>query len=201
MFYRPIRPGDRLITESIVVEVRPTRAGALTRTKLETRDAGNGQPVVTSWCGMIYRGVEVEGETRVLESPPPLAAGEADPSRCESVVLPIKREAAHVYTECADIWNPIHTERQVALAVGLPDIILHGTATWALAAREIIRRRAGGEPCRLRRLHGRFAGMVIPGTSVTVCLGAEENGIVFFRVCNAEGQPALSHGVAVLGPS
>ncbi len=135
----------------------------------------------------------------MLESPPPLANGEPHPPRCESIVLPIGREVPHVYTECADIWNPIHTERQIALAVGLPDIILHGTATWALAAREIIRRRAGGKPSRLKRLHGRFTGMVIPGTSITVHLGAEENGIVSFRVCNAEGQPALSHGVAELG--
>ena len=27
-----------------------------------------------------------------------------------------------MYTECARIWNPIHTDRAVALAAGLPDI-------------------------------------------------------------------------------
>ena len=108
----------------------------------------------------------------------------------------IAREAPHVYTECADIWNPIHTERQVALAAGLPDIILHGTATWALAAREIVRRRCDGDPARLARLHGRFAAMVIPGTKITLDIGATDAGVVPFVVRNADGDPALARGVA-----
>jgi acyl dehydratase len=199
IFHRPIRPGDRLITESVVVEVRPTRAGAFTRVKLETRAAASGEPVVTSWCASIFRGVEVEGEPQRLESPPPLPDGQLDPSSCESIEIPIGREAPHVYTECADIWNPIHTERQVALAAGLPDVILHGTATWALAACEIIRRRAGGDPTRLRRLHGRFTGMVIPGTSITVRLDTGPDDTVIFDVLNAEGLSAISQGVAELG--
>ena len=74
----------------------------------------------------------------------------------------------HVYTECARIWNPIHTERDVALRAGLPDIILHGTATWALAGREVLRAYGDGDPARLKRLHGRFTAMVIPGTSIVV---------------------------------
>jgi acyl dehydratase len=85
------------------------------------------------------------------------------------------------------------------VSAGLPDIILHGTATWALAAREIIRRRAGGDPGRLKRLHGRFTGMVIPGTSIVVQLDLEQNGAVFFVVLNAEGRPVINDGVAELG--
>ena len=197
-FHRTIRPGDHLSTEGVLVEVRPTRAGALTRMRIDTVDATTGEPVVTSWFTSIYRGVDVEGPLQVLEAPPPVPDGELDPSRCETVEIPIAREAPHVYTECADIWNPIHTERTVALAAGLPDIILHGTATWALAGCEIIRRRAGGDPKRLRRLHGRFTGMVIPGTSITVRIGAEQDGTLLFGVSNSEGQPAISQGVAEL---
>ena len=196
IFHRPIRPGDELRTVGTVVEVRPTRAGALVRTKLETREVGDGAPVVTSWSTAIYRGVAVEGEAAALEAPPPLPEGELEVS--ESVEIPIAREAPHVYTECAQIWNPIHTERVVALAAGLPDIILHGTATWALASREIVRRCAGGDPTRLARLHGRFAAMVIPGTAIAVELGKARDGVVRFRVRNAEGEQAIRDGVALL---
>jgi acyl dehydratase len=196
-FHRPIRPGDRLSTESQVVEIGSTRAGAIVRSKLETRDA-QGAPMVTSWSGALYRGVAIQGEPRVLETPPPLPALELVESELECVEIPIAREAPHVYTECADIWNPIHTEREVALAAGLPDIILHGTATWALAARELLRRRAGGDPERLERLAGRFAAMVIPGEPIRVELGPLREGAVGFRVRNARGELAIRDGVALL---
>ena len=45
--------------------------------------------------------------------------------------VPIGAGAAHVYTECARIWNPIHTDTAVTAKAGLPGIILHGTATLA----------------------------------------------------------------------
>ena len=112
------------------------------------------------------------------------------------------REMPHVYTECADIWNPIHTERAVALAAGLPDIILHGTATLALAARELLNREAGGNPTRLARIACRFGAMVIPGSIIRVTASGEtpvEDGrAVFFSVMNAEGGPAIRDGVAII---
>jgi acyl dehydratase len=201
LFHRPIRPGDRLRTRATIVVVRRTRAGAHALTRLETVDAASGRPVVTSWSGSIYRGVAVEGEDRVLEEGPPLPeAGAEEPVTsgpgAERIEIPIPREMPHVYTECADIWNPIHTERAVALAAGLPDIILHGTATWALAGREVVRRRCGGDPTRLGRLYGRFSAMVIPGSAIAVEIGPARNGAVAFSVLNEQGKPAVSGGVA-----
>jgi len=194
-FHRPVRPGDRLRVDGVVAAIRSTRAGALVTTRLETRDAETGEAVVTSWYGSMFRGVAVAGEAPLLEAPPspPEVALEED---AECITIPIAREAPHVYTECADIWNPIHTERQVALAAGLPDLILHGTATWALAAREIVARRCGGEPARLRRLHGRFAAMVVPGTTIAVEIGAARDGELAFRVRNAAGEAAVAQGLA-----
>ena len=104
----------------------------------------------------------------------------------------------HAYTECADIWNPIHTERQAALAAGLPDIILHGTATWALAGREIVREHCEGDASRLKRLFGRFTAMVIPGNDITVALSRPAEGAIGFTVFNHQGQPAISDGLAVV---
>jgi acyl dehydratase len=196
-FHRPIRPGDRLRTTLTVVEARAIRPGALTVSRIDTVDDATGEPVVTSYSSSIFRGVGVEGEPRRIDGAPPLPAGPR-PHPTEKVALPIAREAPHVYTECAYIWNPIHTERQVALRAGLPDIILHGTATWALAGREIVRLFCGGEPLRLRRLTGRFAAMVIPGTTIEVEMG-REGDVVGFEVRNAEGRVAISDGWAWIG--
>jgi acyl dehydratase len=114
------------------------------------------------------------------------------------IAIAIPREMPHVYTECASIWNPIHTERAVALAAGLPDIILHGTATWALAGREMLRLYADADPQRLRRLHGRFRGMVLPGTDITIEHQRDASGAVHFVVRNHRGEPAIDQGVAIV---
>jgi len=206
-FHRPIRAGDRLRVSGQIASVRATRAGALVLNKIVTADASSGEPVVTSWYGSIFRGVEVTGEAEPHAAPPPLPAFNAgegttagDGAAATRVSVPIAREAPHIYSECAAIWNPIHTERQVALAAGLPDIILHGTATWALAAREIVRHRCDGDPSRLRRLSGRFAAMVFPGSAIEVEIGAarERVGAIRFAVRNAAGELAVAQGVADL---
>jgi acyl dehydratase len=196
-FHRPIRPGDELETRGRIAVVRPTRAGALVAMKLETVDVTNGEPVVTSWSTSLYRGVEVAGDAAAVEEPPAIGDDGAPPA-AGAVEIAIPRELPHLYTECASIWNPIHTERAVALAAGLPDIILHGTATWALAGREIVRLYCAGDPRRLRRLHGRFRGMVLPGTAIRLEHALHAAGSVRFAVENHRGEPAIDRGLAVV---
>jgi len=85
---------------------------------------------------------------------------------------------------------------------GMAGIILHGTATHALAAREILNREAGGDPARLARLACRFGAMVIPGTPIRIratgAAAVEGGRAVFFSVETAEGGPAIRDGVAII---
>lgn len=200
ILHRPIRPGDRLQTRATLIQVRRSRPGALTVTRFRTVDVATGAAVVTSYASTIYRGVAVEGPDVQLEAPPPLPESLSAVPLSQQILIPVAREAPHIYTECAQIWNPIHTERRVALAVGLPDIILHGTLTWALAASHLIAACAGGVPTRLQRLSGRFAAMVIPGSSMTLHYGTlpESPHLVHYTVHNAEGALAIARGLAVL---
>jgi acyl dehydratase len=82
--------------------------------------------------------------------------------------------------------------------VGLPGIIYQGTATLALAVREIINREADGDPARLKSLACRFSGMVLPESHIRVeCLKSRQ-GDLFFQVKNQDGQKAISRGYARL---
>jgi acyl dehydratase len=102
--------------------------------------------------------------------------------------------AAHVYTEGARIWNPIHTDRAVALAAGLPGIILHGTATLALAVSRVVRADLGGDATRVRGIRARFSGMVgLPSTFV-VRGRARDAAHIAFDAVDADGRPVLSEG-------
>jgi len=197
IFHQPIRPGMNLRTMGTIAAIRRTRAGSLTVTKLSTIDVDTGEAVVTSWSSGIARNVDVVGEDTTLESPPLVPEGSGEVM--EEIEIFIPREMPHSYTECADIWNPIHTEREVAIGSGLPDIILHGTATWALAGREVMRVCCNGSPAGLKRLYGRFTAMIIPGNTIKVELHKPLDNVVGFTVYNEEGAAAVSNGIAIIG--
>jgi acyl dehydratase len=199
-FHRPIRPGDRLCTTARLIQIRRIPPGALVVTRYETRDAATKTPVITSFMSTIYRGVPLDGPETQCDAVPVLPLPPEPTSLPLQVAIPVSRQAPHVYTECAQIWNPIHSERQVALEAGLPDIILHGTATWAMASSQIIARCAAGDPTRLRRFAGRFAAMVIPGTTMTLQYGVVPGTelTVPYTVYNAAGAPAISRGLALI---
>lgn len=197
-FHRPILPGDRLTTAGRIVTVRPTSAGAFVGLHIVTTEAESGEAVAETHTAAIFLRVPVEGEARSMLEFPPLRpdrdlAGDAE----YSAVVPVARTLAHVYTECAAIWNPIHSELTEARKARLPDIILQGTCTWALAAEKLIDRYGGGDPTRLRRFGGRFHGMVIPGREIRVDARPDgADGRIAFTVENDVGELAIHSGIA-----
>jgi acyl dehydratase len=188
VIHRPPRAGERLGTTARIVEVRPLKAGSLVIGRYETVDAA-GRPVTTTHYGSIYRGVACDGEP----SPPPPAA-KAGSLRWHEPI-PIGAQLAHVYTECARIWNPIHTDIAVARAAGLPGLILHGTATLALAVSRVVARELGGDPELVRGVAARFTGMVPMPSVVTVRGYESDQGTFPFDVVDAAGRPVLGRGV------
>ncbi len=190
---RPIRAGDRLSTVGEVVGLDAIKPGAAQTTRLTTRDV-DGELVCTTWQLGISRGVAIEGEPRSIAEAPPLP-GDEGTEPCDIIeTLVVPPGMAHVYTECARIWNPIHSDRAVALAAGLPDIILHGTATLALAVSGVVNRVLGGDLARVCRLGGRFSAMVpVPDTLQLEILRRGPDG-VRFQVRNGAGQLAITQG-------
>src|SRR6185436_4298785 len=123
--------------------------------RLDTVDASGAMVCRTYQLG-ISRDVDVIGSAPDIERVPDVPQSTNAGNDARRFPIPIAAGAAHVYTECARIWNPIHTDRKVALAAGLPDIILHGTATLALAVSRLVDHYLGADPTRVTRLGGRF---------------------------------------------
>ena len=193
--YRPIRAGDVLTTTATIVGVRKIKPGAAQTTRLDTVDA-RGHLVSRTYQLGISRGVAITGEAWDSETAPELPdlSNVGDSGSLPPITIPIAAGAAHIYTECARIFNPIHTDRSVALAAGLPDIILHGTATMALAVSSIVARVLGGDSTRVRRLGGRFSAMVLMPSNLQLLIHGVHEGLVGFSVLTDEGQPAFSQG-------
>ena len=201
--HRLVRPGDRLTTRLSIVAATDISPGAKVTTRLTTVDA-DGQPVATTTQDAIYLGTPTEGVDQRDPSPPPVIEGHERRGEPTTKAIDLDAGAAHVYTECARIWNPIHTDRAVARAAGLPDIILHGTATLALGVSAVIERHAGGDPDLVCAISGRFAAMVeLPSTiTINVWPGnptGDGRTTVPFEVCNENGVAAVKDGLVVVG--
>jgi len=200
VIHRAPRAGDMLRTGARVVAIEPRRAGTLVVSRFETVDA-HGAPVTTTDYGSVYRGVTIDGAptaphersvSATIRMPAEPASG-GSPRWTASVAVDVN--AARVYTECARIWNPIHTDVAVARGAGLADPILHGTATLALAVSRVVALDLGDRAERVREVRARFTGMVALPSSFTVHGGAREGGTIAFEAVGPDGGPILSQGV------
>ena len=198
VIHRAPRAGDTLRTTARVIAVERRRAGTRIVSRFETIDAA-GRPVTTTNYGSVYRGVALTGgSTGAGAAKSPAATpSPADAGDRWTDALDIPATAAWVYTECARIYNPIHTDVAVARRAGLPAPILHGTATLALALSRVVARDLGGEPARVAEVRGRFTGMVPMPSSLRVRGGARDGRAVAFDAVSADGTPILSQGVVI----
>ena len=173
-FDRPIRSDEEVELTSTVTGVERTVAGARVTTEFRATDT-DGSPIWTSILVSLYRHVDVIGETQV---PPRRPEGVGDGPDLATEPLgarstAVAANAAHIYTECARIWNPIHTDGRAALAAGLQAPILHGTATLSHGIDAVLD-LVGASPKDVRRLRCAFRSMVIPPTILTTEMFASE---------------------------
>ncbi|MEA3193237.1 MAG: hypothetical protein QOD26_1570 [Betaproteobacteria bacterium] len=183
--HRPLRE-EKLLVSGRVVACLQRKPGTLVVFRFEARDA-KGEPVSTTDYGMLYRGVMLEGGDRSI-------AAVDDPPKQEQSLgqigeVKVAATAGHVYTECARIWNPIHTDPEYARAAGLPDIILHGTATLALSVSKILEKLK----MEVKRVRCRFAGMVLMPGTLTVHASRVGDELLF-ETRDAKGQPVIERG-------
>lgn len=193
--HRMPRAGDRLTTTARVIAVERRRSGTLVVARVRSTDA-DGRTLTTTDYGSVYRSVDTPETGRLVEplSRPAAEAGEV--AWTQDVRLPAG--AAHVYTECARIWNPIHTDVAVARAAGLPAIILHGTATLAFAVSQVVGRVLGGDVGRVRGIAARFTGFVQVPSTITVRGRGVTPSTRAFDAVRADGASVLGEGVLTL---
>jgi len=112
-------------------------------------------------------------------------------------VITINRNLPYIYDGCANISAQIHTSPKFAKSLGLPDIILHGTATLAIAVKELTTHYEL-DPRQIILLAAKFTGMVIPGNDITLRVlneeGANGEKHIDFDVLNSDGEAALKGG-------
>jgi len=125
-----------------------------------------------------------------------VSPGQALPSLTKHVTV----EQIRQYAEASGDRNPIHLDETFARSAGLPGVIAHGMLTMAFANQMVTNWL--GDRSLLKRLQGRFAGMVVPGDDVT-CSGtiaskddATRRIVINLVVTNQRGERVFNKGVA-----
>lgn len=125
-----------------------------------------------------------------------ISAGQALPALTKQVTA----EQIRRYADASGDRNPIHLDDVFARSAGLPGVIAHGMLTMAFANQLVTDWL--GDRSLLKRLQGRFAGMVVPGDELT-CAGtvASKNDetrriSINLTVTNQRGEKVFTKGVA-----
>lgn len=193
---RTVQAGEQIHLSAQVVGVGRRPAGA-TQDVLLVATASDGEVVWRTAFTSLFLGVDLVGEPVSIKpgSTPPLAkAPTVSPLATRRSF--VRLIDAHVYSACARIWNPIHTDVAAARRSGLEAPILHGTATLARAV-SIVAELANVQLGDVCRVAGRFAAMVELGTEIEVRLLAVDDGHYMFEVWNHLGRRAIADGSVI----
>ncbi len=198
-FHAAIKPGDKLRIKGVIAAILPHRAGTHIVLRFDATNQDR-QPIFTEYFGGLMRGVRCEDGGAGGETLPVAPVAPETSALMWEQTIGIDALRPFVYDGCTNIFFPIHTSRKFAHDVGLPDILLQGTATLAYAARELLDHNGESEPSSLQALSCRFTGMVFPDTDIKVQLLAytehSSHSDLFFRVLGDQGQVVIKDGYA-----
>ncbi|VAX18475.1 hypothetical protein MNBD_IGNAVI01-2530 [hydrothermal vent metagenome] len=198
-FHNPIKPGDKLQINGVISAVFPGRTGTHIVIRFDAVNQDQ-KPIFTEYIGGLMRGVTCvdagAGEKTLPQIPP-----------SPKVEVPVWQQTIkidpllpYIYDGCTNIVFPIHTSQKFAHEVGLPGIILQGTAALAFAARELLDLYGEGNPVALQALACRFTGMIQPDTEIKIqLLSSKDNGEftdLFFNVLGDQEQIVIKSGYA-----
>lgn len=189
---RPIVANETLETEACISAVWAKGPHAWQRLRVETRDE-RGEMVAVSHHTAAFLNTEIAGEPGATDEAPatPRPAASGDDWSTELIVT---EATPHIYTEASRIWNPIHTDRAVALSAGLPGIILHGSATLALSVSALLRARFAGDPRCVARIGCRFRNMLPVPHRAQLGVSSFASSEIGFQVLSESKEVVLSDG-------
>jgi hypothetical protein len=195
-FYGTIRGDSRFTTVAELLHVEQRSASVHVVTQLQTYSERD--PVATTQLHMVYPGVQLEGASRPRPESTAVHQSGTAPESLELVgTFYVDESNAVIYSECARIWNPIHTDIRVARAAGLRSTVLHGTETMARALTHIMQ-YLPGSPTELKAASCRFTAKVEPGEHLEVWASRPDQDSVAFEVRSSSGNTPISNGALLL---
>jgi acyl dehydratase len=194
--HRPLPIEGTLIGRNKVVEVVDKGAGkgALITIERKLFDESTGALYCTQTSVIFARGNGGFGGS-VTASAKPHQLPERPPDL--TIDIPTTPQAALLYRLNGD-YNPLHADPGIAAKAGFDAPILHGLASFGMAARAVLRGFNIEDPARLKSFGLRFSAPVFPGDTISTDLWRDGDEISFRSRVTARDTIVLNNGRAVI---
>ena len=196
--HKPLPTEGSIIGRTRVVDVidKGVDKGALIITERKLYEQKTGDLLNTQSAIIFARGDGGFGGP-ATSAPAPHSLPDRDPDRV--VDIPISTQAALLYRLNGD-YNPLHADPVIAKKAGFEAPILHGLASYGIAARAVLKALDNGDASELRSFGLRFSAPVYPGETIRTDVWKDGN-IVSFRASVVErDMTVLKNGRAEIGP-
>jgi acyl dehydratase len=197
VMHKPLAANGTVVGKTRVLEVidKGVGKGALVYSERTISDKASGEALCTIVQTTFCRGDGGFGGPPREQRPVHALPERAPDLMCDLTTRP---EQALIYRLTADL-NPLHVDPAVAKAAGFPRPILHGLATFGIAAHALLKSVCGYDPARLKSIAGRFSAPVFPGETIRTEIWRDGN-LVSFRARVVEREAvAINNGRAEIG--
>ncbi len=190
--HRLLKPGDELSIIGEIIALLPHKQGTRITIKFDYYDQNN-QKVLSEFLGAIIFGSKCSDPGKMTQALPVTAKTEQDSPLWEEKMA-VSRVAPFLYDGCNEIVYPIHTDQGFARSMGLPDIILQGTATLAMSVSTLIRKELNNDPRRVNVVSGKFTDIVVPPNQLSIRLLKKNRQDLYFDVSDKHHKFVLKGG-------
>lgn len=186
-FNKMIEAPVKLVIMSQIAQMKQHKKGTELTFQFTVTDDKNTK-YHTEYMTCVARDVTCVGEDITMPEFPQYPKEKTDAILWKSNAINVDPEMPYIYDGCSGIYNPIHTSPAFAESVGLPGIILQGTATIALGIREVIAKEMDGKFSFVYSISAKLNSMVLQNHSLEVQLIkktiSKEYFEFFFQVYN-----------------
>lgn len=192
-YHRPLKPWDRIKTKVELDSIDVKEAGDILWAKI----MGHSQEelVFEMRAGMFFRKPRKGMKSKKKEKP-------VEREILFSNDMKVTSDQSVRYAAVSGDENPIHVDKDVAIAVGLPDIILHGLCSLAFATQAVVDELAEGDPTKVKQIKVRFSKPVLMDSTLTTEAWLLEEGkttkTIGFETKNENGEVVLKLGLVEL---
>jgi acyl dehydratase len=186
--------GEQQITDVID---RGEGRGAMIIWQRRILDANTGEKFCTVNQSMLARGDGGFGGPEVKPAMAPSIPKRDPEMSCNVPTLP---QMALLYRLNGD-WNPLHADPAVAAKAGFERPILHGLATWGVAANTVLDKFCDFDVNRIQSITGRFTAPVYPGETFKIDMWPEADKVYIKMTVIERDVVALNNGLIGLSPA
>jgi acyl dehydratase len=188
-------PVDRAIvgqTKVVAVLDKGKDKGALVMTECAVKDKATNEVICTLTSTTFCRADGGFGGPGGPGKPQHPIPDRAPDLTCDLPTLP---QAALIYRLSGD-YNPLHADPAYAAKAGFKMPILHGRATFSVAAHALLKSCCEYDTGRFKSMDGRFSSPVYPGETIRTEMWRDGNIVSFRSTVPARGVTVLNNGRA-----